>query len=637
MPNLLNVASRALLANQSILQTIGNNIANVNTPGYSRQNAILEDVPGQFSGSGYYGNGVQVADVRRNYDEFLTRQAWLSLSVSSSDSARVQKLTQLENVFQTGTDDLGATINQMMNAFSDVANAPTDRTARNVVLTDADETAARFRTADKQLSDLEQGTVIDIKSTIDTINSLAKQIAAANDQIAKTKGSGHDPNDLLDQRDQLISQMNQYVQTTQVKADDGTVGIFVAGSQALVLGSSATALQYTANDFNDPNQSQVSITRSGTTVPLTESALGGGKLAGLLHFQNADLADAHNQLGRLAVALSVQLNNQHHLGLDLNGNPGGDFFTPPTIPQGLAASTNANPATGMSVTVNNATQLVASQYEVDFTGPGTGNVIRLSDGQITAFPQASAPIIQVDGLNLQVTGAPESAGDRFLIKPFSSAPSTIQTAFSSPASLAVANQIEVQQGATNTGGLSVSSLTAVTADPNMTQTVTLTFNGNGTYDVAGTGTGIPAAGLPFTSGQPITFNGWALTLKGSPNAGDTYTVQMANPANLQRNAGNATAILNLRDVPTFDGAALTDGYAGAIAQIGNRVAAGKSAATVSDSIATSAEQDRTAVAGVNLDEEAAKLLQFQQAYQASAKLIQASQNIWDSLIQTITT
>lgn len=634
MSNLLNVAQRALLTNQSVLQTVGNNIANVNTPGYSRQTAMLTNVAGQFSGNGYYGNGVAVADIKRNYSEFLTRQASLSSSVANSDAARLEKLTQLENVFQTGTNSLGATINQMMNAFSDVANAPTDRTARNVVLTDADETAARFHTADRQLSDLEQGTIIDIKSTISQINSLAQQIAAANEQIARTVGTGHEPNDLLDQRDQLIAQMNQFVQTTSVKADDGTVGIFVAGSQALVLGATATTLNYAADDFNDPNQSAISITRNGTSIPLTEAALGGGKLAGLLQFQNVDLADARNQLGRLAVAMSIQMNTQHHLGLDQNGNPGGDFFTPPTMPAALAASTNTNPATGMSVTVNNPTALIASQYQVVFTGAGTGNVIRMSDGQVTAFPQASAPIIQVDGLDLQVTGAGESAGDRFIIKPYSSAPANIQTAFSSPTALAVSNQVEVQQGATNTGGLAVSSLKATIADPNLTQTVTLTFNGNGTFDIAGTGTGIPAAGLPFNSGQAISFNGWSLTLKGAPNAGDTYTVQIANPANLARNAGNAQAMLDLRDVPTFDGAALTDGYAGVIAQVGTRVSSGKISATVSDSIATNAEQDRAAVSGVNLDEEAAKLLQFQQSYQASAKLIQASQNIWDTLIST---
>ncbi len=634
MSNLLNVAQRALLTNQSVLQTVGNNIANVNTPGYSRQTAMLTNVAGQFSGNGYYGNGVAVADVKRNYSEFLTRQASLSSSVANSDASRLEKLLQLENVFQTGSDSLGATINQMMNAFSDVANAPTDRTARNVVLTDAEETATRFRTADRQLSDLEQGTVIDIKSTIAQINSLAQQIAAANEQIARTVGTGHEPNDLLDQRDQLIAQMNQFVQTTSVKADDGTIGIFVGGSQALVLGATATALNYAADDFNDPNQSAVTISRSGTQIPLNASALGGGKLAGLLQFQNVDLADARNQLGRLAVATSIQLNTQHRLGLDQSGNPGGDFFTPPTIPAGLAATTNANPATGMSVTVSNPTALVASQYEVAFTGPGTGSVIRLSDGQITTFPQASAPVIQVDGLDLQITGAAESAGDRFIIKPFSSAPANIQTAFSSPAALAVSNQVEVLQGSANTGGLAVSSLKATAADPNLTQTVTLTFNGNGTFDVAGTGTGIPAAGVAFTSGQPISFNGWSLTLKGTPNLGDTYTVQIANPANMARNAGNAQAMLDLRDIPTFDGAALTDGYAGAIAQVGTRVSSGKTAATVSDSIATNAEQDRAAVSGVNLDEEAAKLLQFQQAYQASAKLIQASQNIWDTLIGT---
>ena len=635
MPNFLNIGTRALQANQSALQVTGNNIANVNTTGYSRQRVILNDVQGQFSGSGYYGNGVEVNDVQRIYSEFLTRQSALASAVTSSDSARLQKLTQLEDIFQGGSNGLGASLSDMLNAFSDVANAPTDLTARAVVLTKAEETAARFRNIDTRMSDIEQGTVQEIKQTINTINNLAKRIADTNQQIVQEKSSGHEPNELLDKRDQLINELNTYVQTSSIKADDGSVSVFVAGSQAIVLGKSAYAIDYSLNQYNDSGQSQAQIQRGGLTIPLSESALGGGKLSGLLHFQNADLAEARNLLGRMALAVTSEVNTQHRLGLDLNNQPGGDFFTPLVIPPALGAKTNASQATVLGVTLSNPTLLAASQYEVRFSGPGAGTVTRLSDGQVTTFPQPSAPVIQIDGLSLQISGVAASAGDQFLVKPFAAAPPLMQVAFSSPRSLAVANQVEVIAANNNSGGLSVDKLVAKKTDPNLTQTVTFTFNGGGTFNVTGTGAGIPAANLPFTSGQPLAFNGWELTLKGTPRAGDTFTVKLATPGNVARNAGNAGAILDLRDVATFDGAALTDGFAGVLAKIGNRVESGKFATSVSSAIASNTEKDRAALSGVNLDEEAAKLLQYQQAYQASAKLIQVSQALWDTLTQSV--
>ncbi|MBP6406682.1 MAG: flagellar hook-associated protein FlgK, partial [Ramlibacter sp.] len=202
--SLLNVGSRALLANQVALQTAGNNIANVNTQGYSRQSVVLQTVPGQFTGGGYIGKGVDVATILRNQSELLTRQASAAASVDASDSARVERLRQLQDVFSGGASGLGAAINDMMNAFSDVVNSPTDLTARNIVLTRIDETAKRMVGASDRLDEIAATVTEQLKGDIKAINLLAQNIAGVNDQIARAKGNGQPANDLLDHRDQLI-------------------------------------------------------------------------------------------------------------------------------------------------------------------------------------------------------------------------------------------------------------------------------------------------------------------------------------------------------------------------------------------------------------------------------------------------
>ena len=632
MGNLLNIGARALLSNQIALQTAGNNIANVNTPGYSRQSVLLQNVQGQYSGNGYYGNGVEVATVLRNHSDFLARQATLSSSISAADSKRLDNLKQLEDLFHGGSDGLGAAVGNMLNAFSGVASAPTDLSARTTVLARADETASRFRDTAASLASLQQGVQTELRQNVGDINRLATRIAQMNAQIGNTHGQPHTPNDLLDQRDQLISQLNDLVQTTAVPADNGSVTLFVANSQPLVLGQNAYALSISADEFGDPAKSRLTIKHGAIDVAMDEATLGGGALSGLLRFQNSDMVEAGNLLGRMALALGTKMNEQQNLGLDLNGAAGTDLFAMNAIPDGLPASTNTGNATVQvnvrTVPTSGSTALAASDYEITFTGAGSGNIKRVSDGLVTAF--ATVPI-QIDGLDLQVGGS-AAAGDRILITPYRRAAEGMDTAFSSPRSLAMASPVAASAGIGNKGTLALQSLIPQQADPNLNQTVTLSFTGAGTFDVTGTGTGNPSA-VAYTPGQAIGYNGWALTLKGTPQAGDTYTVRTnAFPT---VDAGNAQAMLALRDLPMFDGATATEGFASLLTQVGVRVQGAGFAASVSKSIATSAASDSAAVAGVNLDEEAAKLLQFQQAYQASAKMLQVSQSIFDALIQSV--
>lgn len=650
---LLNIGTRALQANQIALQTAGNNIANVNTAGYSRQKVILETVQGQYTGSGYVGQGVSIETIQRNFSDFLTRQSTLASATQSADTARSDKLKQLEGVFQGGAQGLGASINDMLNAFSDVASAPTDMTARTVALTRIDETAARMRAASQSLDDLQSGVTQELSQKVDAINSLAQNIADVNDQIARVKGNGQAPNDLLDQRDQLIKNLNQYVQTTSVAADDGTVGIFIAGSQQLVLGNVASKVALVSDEFGDSRSSKLAMERPGGRVLIDENRLGGGEVSGLLRFQNNDLNEGRNLLGRLTLGITTAMNDQHKLGLDLDGNVGGNLFTPPVFGTGnvreptAPATLNTGSMSGANaptLSISDATKMVASDYEMQFNATGF-TITRRSDGKVftdaQVAPSASAGpdvIAEIDGWQIHnPASATANPGDRFLFKPYSTSASNISSVFSSPRALAVASPVAGTMGAANTGSLQQVSITA-RSNPIAPAAlgVVLTFTGSNSYTRSDQG----ATVFTYTPGQAIesTVTGppladWSITLQGSPKAGDTFTVGTNPYPTLS--AGNASAMMNLRDVAMFDGAALTDGYAGLISQIGIRSQSASYAADVSSSIASNLERDRASVSGVNLDEEAASLLQYQQAYQASAKMIQIAQSIFDTLLQNL--
>lgn len=635
MSGIINIGVTALTANQNALQTISNNIANVNTPGYTRQAVVLSNIPGQFTGSGYYGKGVETLTVRRIYDEFLTRQAATSQAVASADSSRYAYMQQLESLFQSGANGLGAAVSDMLNAFSDITNAPTDLTARSVALARADEMAHRFRATSEALNELRLGTTSQLRIDATAVNNLARQIAKTNEQITLALGSGHTPNDLLDQRDQLIRDLNKYIQTTSVPADDGSLSLFVGGSQPLVLGKTVSSVSIVDDEFGDPTKAKLAITVGGVARTIEESMLGGGEIAGLLRFQNNDLVDASNLLGRMALAIGTKMNEQQALGLDLNGNPGNPLFNLSAISDGYASAANTGGSTlSVSIQANpsGTTAFLASDYEFSFATATTGTITRLSDGVQTAFDFGATNPVLLDGFEILRSGPAAAAGDRFVIAPFSSAARGISTAFASPKELAMASPIAASAGAANTGALTLQGL-AVRTVP-IPPAVTLTFTGPGTYTRSDTGATVhnyvPGQAIEYTYPAVAPLTGWSLTLKGIPQVGDTYTVD-ANPYPLLDGA-NAQAMLDLRDLAMFDGGPLTDGYASLIAEIGTKVQGAEQASIVSGNIATNIEKDRTSVAGVNLDEEAARMIQYQQAYQAAGKMMQIAQNIFDTLL-----
>ena len=655
---LISIGMRAMTANYAALQATGNNIANANTAGYSRQTVELETTTGQFTGAGFFGKGVNVKTVSRQHDEFLVREAATSRSIASSDAARAGQLRQLEKIFPTGEAGIGYSAGQLFNSFVDVSNQPQDTAARQVVLSRTQELSARFRTAAEQLDTLQTGVSQDITLSVKNANELARQIAELNQTIANAKGLGHAPNDLLDKRDLAINDLSKILQVSTIAADDGSTSVFFAGGQPLVVGSEAATLT-TMPDPYDRSKVQIGTIDKGVTTSIPSSLLGAGSIAGLLQFQDQDLTSARNQLGQMALGIAGGLNGQQSRGWDLSRNFGNDILS---VGSPRALASNLNSGTGVvGVSIDNTSFVQASDYELEYLGSNNYRLSRLTN-QTAPLPvtvtaaQLAAGYRNVDGLNITLTSGTPAVGDKFLLQPVSAAARDMKRVLDDPRGIAAASPVTAALGSTNTGTATIAELKVVSNSVNPLISVAISFtNSTGAYSytqtdnttpppVVTTGTGT------WTAGQAITFNGWSMKLNGVPASGDSITVgETLYPAN---NNGNANALLGLRDqnligtvrsgngvtVPAStdaisQGVNVTDAYAGVLADVGVRVQSGLLAADQSASIEADAVARQSSFSGVNLDEEAARLIQFQQSYQAAAKMLQIAQSLFDSVLQ----
>jgi flagellar hook-associated protein 1 FlgK len=631
----LNIGTLALNANLSALQVIGHNIANANTAGYSRQTVDLRSAGYQTLGGNFYGKGVEIGTVSRQHDAYLTREAQITSSVSAADSTRLSRLQQLENLFPTGQAGLGAAVNDMLNAWSDVASSPTHLAARSVVLGRGEELAARLRDTAGQVDMLSHSSRQQLGDTVDTVNRIAQAIGLVNQKIIETQGDVGKPNDLLDQRDSLIGELSQYVQVSTLNADDGSLSVFVAGSQALVLGTQVARLEVRP-DETDASQPRIVFLQGSTAMQLPDTAIG-GELGGVMRFIGEDLKAVENQLGRMALAINTTMNTQHRLGVDLRGGTGTDFYVPAPDTSGLPAMGNAGSG-AMTASVSDPTALKPSDYRLIHTASGV-DIQRLSDGEVTSFTGLPA---ELDGLSFELDSGAATVGDSFLFKPFAAVARNMQMAVSAADRLAAASPVLVTPGSANASGMTIESLHPVAPSANLTDPVTLTFLADGSFTATGLGPDNPAPdniGPPpsynYIPGQALQFNGWSLTLRGSPVAGDSFAITAAPTTHNSQNAGNAVGVLALRDLATFDGVSLSNGYSAILSDMGTRAQGAQFAASYSGQVAESTEAARVSVAGVNLDEEAARLLQFQQAYQAAAKYMQIAQGMFDTLLQTV--
>lgn len=634
--SVFNIGVSGLAAAQAGLLTTGHNISNASTPGFNRQQIVQSTNTPQFTGAGYFGQGTNVTTVQRVYNQFLASQTLSAQTRLSELNAYADQIRQVDGLLANPSAGLSTALNDFFRGVHEVAANPASIPARQSMLSMAQALVGRFQSVDNRLNEIRDGVDTQLASTVADINSYTTQIAALNQRIilAQAAGPGQPANDLLDQRDQLIAQLNQQVRVTTLTESDGSLSVFVGNGQAVVVGAQSYGLA-TMQSGEDASRMTVGITlASGGTAALPEAMLTGGTLGGLLAFRRESLDTAQNALGRIALGLAETFNAQHRLGQDLTGALGGNFFTAPA-PQVITPNNPPNGGTAaIGVAVASAANLTTSDYRLTANGGGNYTLVRLSDSttvfSATALPQT------VDGLTISLASGAANAGDSFLIQPTRAAAHDIAVALTDARSIAAAAPIRTaaSNGNSGTGAISAGSVNAPPpVNANLTQTVTITFNNPPTtFDVAGTGTGNPA-GVAFTAGGSITYNGWTVQIGGTPAAGDVFTIS-ANSAGVADNR-NALLLAGLQTGKTLAGgtASYQSAYAQIVSDVGNKTREIQVTATAQESVVKQAEEAQQSLSGVNLDEEAANLLRYQQAYQASGKMIEIADKLFNTLLE----
>lgn len=624
MPDLLSTSLSGMLAFQRAIEMTGHNIANASTPGYSRQVAEFATRAGQNYGNGYIGGGTQITTIKRVFDEFLSDQ----LRTSTTGQARFSMLetlaTRIDNLLADPDTGLSTGLQDFFNAVQDLSNDPASIPARRAVLGEAQSIVQRFSSLDGQLDTIEDEVNDRIGESVAAINRLAGAIADINDDIVAAKnGTGQPPNDLLDQRDLLVRQLSEQVGISTALQDDGSLNVFVASGQTLVIGAEAQQLGTTGGEF-DATRAEVVYQGGAGSATLT-TTLSGGALGGLLEFRAQMLEPTRQALGETALALSTGFNEQHAAGMDLYGELGGDFFgmDPPAV---LYSANNTGSGT-VGVAVSDITALDDTDYILEYDGVGytlemraTGLAVPMSGSGTAADPYTAA------GLEFTVAGTP-AAGDRILIRPTGGAAGSMTALVNDPQAIAMASPVRTQSSGDIIGSATISApVVTDAADPNLLTTTVLEFTTAGTYSINGAGA------FTYTSGDEISVNGATFTISGTPVAGDRYALE----ANLGASGDNSNGLKlgQVQSVGILDGGtvSINDHYGQLVAAVGGATQQIKSNLEAQNVILANAEDAQLSQSGVNLDEEAANLIRFQQAYQAAAHVVSVANTLFDSLL-----
>ncbi len=631
----------ALKVAQAGISVTTHNIANANTPGYSRQEILQSAAQPQSSGSGFFGQGADVVAVRRIYNDFIGAQLTEAQTRSSNLNTQFDLATQVSNLLGDANGGLSATLQDFFSAANAVANAPESVAARQAMIGSGQSLSNRLQTLDTRMTEIRDGLNGQISNSVTLINSYAKQISALNDTIVRAQaqtGQSQTPNDLLDQRDQLVNQLSQEIRVTSIKQPDGSLDVFIGNGQSLVLGNRNATLQ-AAPSLTDQTALEVVYVNNNSVSRIQQNALQGGNLGGYLAFRNDVLDPAQNALGRIAIGVADTFNQQHQQGVDLNGALGGTFFNVGS-PQVVANSNNVGNAT-LSASISGSGALTGADYDLRFDGSSYTLFNVATNAALQSFTPAQLATpqgVNGTGVTLQLAAGSVSdvAGDSYRIRPTANGARDFTLALTDPARIAAANPVRGNTSLANLGNATIDQpvvTSGLPLDANLQQPVTISFTSATTFDVTGTGAGLPLTGVAYTAGADISFNGWTTKISGAPVAGDTFTVS-AN-SNAATDGGNMLKLAQLQTANTLANG--TTSYQGAygqlIAQVGSQTRELDVTSQAQASMLAQISKSQQSESGVNLDEEAANLLKYQQAYQAAAKAMAISQAMFDSLLQ----
>lgn len=656
--SLFGIGTTALNAAQAGLIATEHNISNANTPGFHRQQIVQSSPTPLLTGSGYFGQGTSVDTVKRIYSQFLDNQVMQSEGNAGYLDAYYSQVRQIDNLLADPNAGLSPALRDFFNSVQTLSADPASVTARQALLSGASTLTGRFDSLQEQLQGLRSGVNSQITSMVGEINAYASQIADLNQQISLARSasasSTQDPNDMMDHRDELIAELNKLVQVSVVKQDDGSYNLFIGSGQALIVGSRTFNLT-AAQSKEDPDNLVVAYaSSSSSSTPLSDSSLSGGSLGGILSFRSGILDSAFNALGRVAVGLAQSFNAQHALGVDLDGNLGGNFFNLASGTSWVQANSNNTGSATLATTYNgNVGALTTDNYRISYNGT-TYSLTNLSSSTTTSGLNATQLTTSLAGLGLTLSiSGTAAAGDKWLVLPTRYGASGISTAISNTAQIAAAAPVLASATLANTGtgeitaGAVNSTFTALAAAVTLTydsstgefsaspaQAITVTSGGTTTSYASG-------VAFPYTSGATISFGGISFQITGTPANTDSFVISPNYGASFTALSDNRNTLLlgqlqksnqlanNSSGVAT---ATFSAAYNQIVSEVGNKTREFEVRSKAQTSVVAQARQEQQSLSGVNLDEEAANLLRYQQAYQAAGKAMQIASTLFDTLL-----
>jgi flagellar hook-associated protein 1 len=643
LTQLLEIGLTGLSAATESIQTVSNNTANVNTPGYNVESVNQTELPGTGGGPGL---GTNVTSIQRAFDQFAYQEVVRASSANQAAQTvqtNTQTLAAIFPVASGGTGGLGAALDSFFAAANQVAQDPTSTSNRAAFLGQAQSLASTFRSVGGQLAAASTSVDGQLTSAVQQINTLAQQIATLNKQIAgQTAASGTGPNSsLLDQRDELVQQLSEQVGITTIQGANGVLDVYTAGGAALVNGTSAYQLAVSSDSYGD---GEPTVTYPPNGRDLTNS-LTGGQLGGLLTFRS-QLVSAQDAVGGLAAGFTFAINQQQSLGLDLNGNLGGPLFSVagPTV---YPSQSNTGSGT-LTATISNPAGFTPGDFILTKTSSGF-QATDIATGQVTAL--GNGPTLNLDGITITVSGT-VATGDSFKLEPTATAAQSFAATTGDPSAIAAASpyvatagnnlgSVQTTVGNAVSGG-SLPPGTVVVPATNFGQPISIEFTSSSTFQVLSSGNSVIASGsYSATSGAEIAITypssapaGEVVPISLSPGtavAGDSFAITPGGTGS----SGNIVGLAGLATKNLISGQTLGSSYAALVTNVGSRGQEAKVTAQAAQAVLTQAQKTQQSISGVNLDEEAAHLVAYQQAYQAAAKVIATAQTLFDSLLNAV--
>ncbi len=652
--NLYQTGVSGLLAAQQQLATTGHNIANVNTEGYTRQRAEQNASPGLSNGSNYIGSGTYVQDITRLYDQFSYKEQLLNQSNLGTANELNGSLNQLNDVMSFSGEAIMNSVGQFYQAVNGVADNPSDSGLRSIVLNQAETLASNFQSLSQNFDEIEKSINGEIAQVANKISEISVEIAKINEAISQAKGltQAGQPNDLLDKRDQLVTELGQYTKVNTVEDANGVMTVMIGQGTTLVAGITPLTISVKAGD-PDPLQTELRLTGSNSSVGIDGAALG-GSLGGAFEFRDEHLTDLRSEINRLAMAISSTLNDSQANGLDLNGQQGADIFTDintTQLQQGrvLTPSTNGGDLLAQ-VNITDVSVLPTDEFEVSYDGTDYIMTNMTTNASTNLGAPGSGTYTTAFGFEFIETSGTPNSGDSFVVRPTENSAALMEATLTDGAAIAASSAVEITPSDNNISAGQIAIVDMfdpinaqvampiridVLEDPVGTFNYTITDNLGATsapiaYTPPSQTIDLPA--LPATASFQIEISG---TPSGSaPNAPEQFFIGDAFGLG---NSSNIVAMAKTQEQGVTNGGTETfsQSLATSTAVVGSKASSAKFVAETAEALFTQAFNRNQEASGVNLDEEAANLLKFQQAYQAASQIISTANTIFDTILSAV--